>query len=158
MGLDFSIGYFIPERCCHYFIADCYQDVIKTRVQTWDLSAARHTSPVAATYPPLLTGQGGSCSTHHKPLIRPSTYQIVREAYTTEGISIFFKGLGVCSVRAFLVNAVQWAVSFSSRHIFHFTVTDHEPTNTGLRMDDEEIASSLTQCYLVCRRSRAATQ
>ncbi|KXL45033.1 hypothetical protein M433DRAFT_174550, partial [Acidomyces richmondensis BFW] len=83
-------------------------DVIKTRVQTWDLSAARHTSPVAATYPPLLTGQGGSCSTHHKPLIRPSTYQIVREAYTTEGISIFFKGLGVCSVRAFLVNAVQW--------------------------------------------------
>jgi solute carrier family 25 carnitine/acylcarnitine transporter 20/29 len=26
------------------------------------------------------------------------------------GVSIFFRGLTVCSIRAFVVNAVQWAV------------------------------------------------
>ncbi|MCJ1311010.1 hypothetical protein MMC25_004680 [Agyrium rufum] len=35
---------------------------------------------------------------------------ISREMYQEGGMRIFFRGLGVCSVRAFIVNAVQWAV------------------------------------------------
>jgi solute carrier family 25 carnitine/acylcarnitine transporter 20/29 len=31
-------------------------------------------------------------------------------AYREGGLAIFFRGLGVCSLRAFVVNAVQWAV------------------------------------------------
>jgi solute carrier family 25 carnitine/acylcarnitine transporter 20/29 len=35
---------------------------------------------------------------------------VARNAYRTEGPSVFFRGLAVCSVRAFIVNAAQWAV------------------------------------------------
>jgi len=35
---------------------------------------------------------------------------MARHVYQTEGLSAFFRGLGICSVRAFIVNAVQWAV------------------------------------------------
>jgi len=35
---------------------------------------------------------------------------MARIAYREEGLAVFFRGLGVCSVRAFIVNAVQWAV------------------------------------------------
>lgn len=36
--------------------------------------------------------------------------EIARQAYQAEGLAVFFRGLGICSVRAFIVNAVQWAV------------------------------------------------
>ena len=39
-----------------------------------------------------------------------SAVQIAKHAYQTEGAGVFFRGLGICSVRAFIVNAVQWAV------------------------------------------------
>ncbi|EDN08764.1 predicted protein [Histoplasma mississippiense (nom. inval.)] len=50
-------------------------------------------------------------------LLRPSgidgrtlgTLAVVKEAYRTEGFQVFYRGLGVCSLRAFIVNAVQWA-------------------------------------------------
>ena len=32
---------------------------------------------------------------------------ITKEAYREGGIPIFFRGLGICSARAFVVNAVQ---------------------------------------------------
>jgi solute carrier family 25 carnitine/acylcarnitine transporter 20/29 len=44
-------------------------------------------------------------------LVRPrqtlNSFQIARETYRVEGIKAFYRGLGVCSVRAFVVNAVQ---------------------------------------------------
>jgi solute carrier family 25 carnitine/acylcarnitine transporter 20/29 len=42
--------------------------------------------------------------------VRQSTWAITRAAYREGGLAVFFRGLGVCSVRAFVVNAVQWAV------------------------------------------------
>ncbi|OAA59550.1 NADPH oxidase [Niveomyces insectorum RCEF 264] len=41
---------------------------------------------------------------------RQSTWAVARQAYRTGGAGVFFRGLGVCSARAFVVNAVQWAV------------------------------------------------
>ena len=108
------------------------QDVIKTRVQTWDLSPHRQTPSIPADSQPLLSGHHGK----HPISSRPSTFQIAREAYTTEGVSVFFRGLGVCSARAFIVNAVQWAVSKTKS--FGFTPT-HSLTiaDAGLRVLDE---------------------
>lgn len=67
-------------------------DVIKTRLQ----------AQTAGTYPegrPLLSPQGNRQAL--------STFQIARKTYRAEGIKVFYRGLGVCSVRAFIVNAVQ---------------------------------------------------
>ncbi|CZT14360.1 related to ornithine transporter 2 [Ramularia collo-cygni] len=81
-------------------------DVIKTRVQTWDLVSASKVATSHAASQPLLGGAS------NKDMIRgrPSSFDIAKQAYQTEGKAVFFRGLGVCSVRAFLVNAVQWAV------------------------------------------------
>ncbi|KAF9885181.1 hypothetical protein FE257_000632 [Aspergillus nanangensis] len=38
-----------------------------------------------------------------------NSLEIAREAYRSEGAKVFYRGLGVCSLRAFMVNAVQWA-------------------------------------------------
>ncbi|RMY42467.1 hypothetical protein D0865_11950 [Hortaea werneckii] len=79
-------------------------DVIKTRVQTWDLvHPHRNSSPETASQP-LLRPDATSASA------KPSTLRIAKQAYRQEGFSIFFRGLGICSARAFIVNAVQWAV------------------------------------------------
>lgn len=67
-------------------------DVVKTRLQA---------QPMAARSPEdqrLL----GSQSRHTL-----STFQVAKEAYRAEGLKVFYRGLGVCSVRAFVVNAVQ---------------------------------------------------
>ncbi|KAF1818428.1 mitochondrial carrier protein-like protein [Dissoconium aciculare CBS 342.82] len=80
-------------------------DVIKTRIQTYDLlpptsAAATSTSrPTPSSSPPT-------------PILNPraSALQIAQQAYRTEGLGVFFRGLGVCSIRAFVVNAVQWAI------------------------------------------------
>lgn len=74
-------------------------DVIKTRVQTWDLHHS-HSSP--ASQPLLRTSKAITK--------RPSTLAIAKAAYHAEGTRVFFRGLGICSARAFIVNAVQWAV------------------------------------------------
>ncbi|KXT18843.1 hypothetical protein AC579_8238 [Pseudocercospora musae] len=76
-------------------------DVVKTRVQIWDLNAS------SAGEEPLL-GSGSRNDVLGKK--RPGTLAIARAAYQAEGIPVFFRGLGVCSARAFIVNAVQWAV------------------------------------------------
>lgn len=67
-------------------------DMIKTRLQ-------------ARTIPMRPSAEG-------QPLLRPqrqtlSAIQIAREAYRAEGMKAFYRGLGVCSIRAFIVNAVQ---------------------------------------------------
>ncbi|KAG9694789.1 hypothetical protein KCU95_g6379, partial [Aureobasidium melanogenum] len=82
-------------------------DVIKTRVQTQGISR-----------PPV-----GMISSEQSELLLPrdsgrlSTVQVARQAYREEGLSVFFRGLGVCSFRAFFVNAVQWAVYEWMMHI-----------------------------------------
>nr|OQO16902.1 hypothetical protein B0A51_15382 [Rachicladosporium sp. CCFEE 5018] len=77
-------------------------DVIKTRLQTHDL--VPHSS-VNSSRQPLLP----PAPEPTKP-VTPSALSIARSAYANEGIRVFFRGLGVCSARAFVVNAVQWAV------------------------------------------------
>ncbi|KAK6953364.1 hypothetical protein Daesc_005667 [Daldinia eschscholtzii] len=69
-------------------------DVIKTRVQE---------QVPGATKTPLL---GSSVLAQR----RLGAMDIARAAYREEGARVFFRGLTVCSVRAFIVNAVQWAV------------------------------------------------
>lgn len=73
-------------------------DVIKTRVQTQVLDVSTQGG-----------GEGEALlgRARKRPL---STLEVARTAYQTEGSSVFFRGLGVCSIRAFVVNAVQWAV------------------------------------------------
>lgn len=74
-------------------------DVIKTRVQTQVL----HPQPVGV-------GEQRGLLQNQAAKTRLSSLEIAKQAYRTEGASVFFRGLGICSVRAFVVNAVQWAV------------------------------------------------
>ncbi|KAH7382801.1 putative mitochondrial carnitine/acylcarnitine carrier protein [Cadophora sp. MPI-SDFR-AT-0126] len=77
-------------------------DVIKTRVQTQQFQQIPR--PTAAEGAPLL-------ATESHPVPRKvGAIEIARNAYRTEGVGVFFRGLGVCSLRAFIVNAAQWAV------------------------------------------------
>ena len=85
--------------------------MLKTRVQTWDLISDR---PVGRDAGQPLLGAEASAVSKHSGIKRPSTFRIARDAYRNEGIGVFFRGLGICSARAFIVNAVQWAVSCSS--------------------------------------------
>ena len=71
-------------------------DVIKTRLQTQTLPST------CGEQQPLLDGNVSKHSTLPK-----GTWKIAREAYREGGVRIFFRGLGVCSARAFIVNAVQ---------------------------------------------------
>ena len=73
-------------------------DVIKTRVQTQILHA------------PMRDGEGSALLGLETPRARLSAIAVARHAYKTEGAGVFFRGLGICSIRAFVVNAVQWAV------------------------------------------------
>ena len=67
-------------------------DAIKTRIQTQSSAGAAPESE------PLLKQAG-------KPR---TSFQIAQGMYRTEGLRAFYSGLGVCSLRAFVVNAVQW--------------------------------------------------
>ena len=71
-------------------------DVIKTRVQTqpWLSGSAPENRPLVSS----------------TALRRAGAMQVARRVYREEGLSAFFRGLTVCSTRAFIVNAVQWAV------------------------------------------------
>ncbi|KAH8903874.1 mitochondrial carrier [Coniochaeta sp. PMI_546] len=73
-------------------------DVIKTRVQTQVLTTAAERAP--------LLGVNDS----EVKATRLGAWQVAKETYREGGTRVFFRGLGVCSVRAFVVNAVQWAV------------------------------------------------
>ncbi|KAK7416944.1 hypothetical protein QQX98_004855 [Neonectria punicea] len=72
-------------------------DVIKTRVQAQTYGRQPGTSP-------LLGPDAG------QPRKRLGALRIAQEAYREGGARVFFRGLAVCSVRAFVANAVQWAV------------------------------------------------
>jgi len=76
-------------------------DVVKTRVQAQILHISAVPSP--GEIAPLLRD---STRTER----RMGAIEIARNAWRNEGAMVFFRGLGVCSVRAFIVNAAQWAV------------------------------------------------
>jgi solute carrier family 25 carnitine/acylcarnitine transporter 20/29 len=74
-------------------------DVIKTRVQTQAL--------------PLQVAARGETRALLQSEVqegRLTVVEVAKQAYRAEGAGVFFRGLGVCSIRAFVVNAVQWAV------------------------------------------------
>ncbi|KAB2574126.1 hypothetical protein BFW01_g1407 [Lasiodiplodia theobromae] len=97
-------------------------DVIKTRVQTQQAWTASPATVAAATAnlhrhrsPPLPSGERASllprqAPSSTAPTRRMGAWEITKHSYRTEGLAVFFRGLGICSVRAFIVNAVQWAV------------------------------------------------
>lgn len=68
-------------------------DVVKTRVQTQG-------HVIDETAAPLLGRE--QAYVRHK-----SSFQIARDIARAEGIAGFYRGLGICSLRAFIVNAVQ---------------------------------------------------
>ena len=78
-------------------------DVIKTRVQT---QVAQPPTPLGIENRPLL--QADTNAQRVQPGTRLSTFAIARQAYQSEGAMVFFRGLTICSVRAFITNAVQW--------------------------------------------------
>lgn len=88
-------------------------DVIKTRVQTQVMQGEQ--APLLQT----VVGEG-------KAQRRLGALEIARNAYKNEGSAVFFKGLGVCSVRAFVVNAVQWAV-------YEWIMRELSPKKAGLK-------------------------
>ncbi|KAJ5259510.1 hypothetical protein N7478_012491 [Penicillium angulare] len=74
-------------------------DMVKTRLQAQTMHDTRGVHGLSG---PNAEGQ---------PLLRPrqplNTLQIAQETYRAEGLKAFYRGLGVCSIRAFIVNAVQ---------------------------------------------------
>jgi solute carrier family 25 carnitine/acylcarnitine transporter 20/29 len=67
-------------------------DMIKTRLQ-----ASTIETPAEAR--PLLQSSTGPQ--------RQGAFAMARHVYQTEGLKPFYRGLGVCSLRAFIVNAAQ---------------------------------------------------
>jgi solute carrier family 25 carnitine/acylcarnitine transporter 20/29 len=84
-------------------------DVIKTRVQTQVLQSAENA--------PLI----GTESLAERPRI--GALEMARKTYQNEGAAVFFRGFTVCSVRAFIVNAAQWAV-------YEFIMRELEPAQS----------------------------
>ncbi|KAK4108229.1 mitochondrial carrier [Canariomyces notabilis] len=86
-------------------------DVIKTRVQT-QTQTTLEGGPFGERRALLPGGDGQpqeqDGSGRRKKM--PGAWEVAKETYREGGIKPFFRGLGVCSVRAFIVNAVQWAV------------------------------------------------
>ncbi|KAL2024742.1 hypothetical protein VTK56DRAFT_5563 [Thermocarpiscus australiensis] len=90
-------------------------DVIKTRVQTqqvlegvWEGGRGERASSLIAAGAAGAEGKGeGQRRSRRRRL---GAWEVAKETYREAGIRPFFRGLTVCSVRAFIVNAVQWAV------------------------------------------------
>ncbi|AEO60258.1 hypothetical protein MYCTH_2067470 [Thermothelomyces thermophilus ATCC 42464] len=80
-------------------------DVVKTRVQAQQLPLDQ--SGLSSDRAPLLGGEERASVAGTKTL---GAWQVAKEAYREGGVRALFRGLTVCSIRAFIVNAVQWAV------------------------------------------------
>lgn len=89
-------------------------DVIKTRLQA-------QTSGICPESRPLLPSQN-----NRREL---NSFQIAREAYRNEGMKVFYRGLGVCSIRAFIVNAVQVRLSSILKTHNYLSYTSGPHTN-----------------------------
>ncbi|KAK5993135.1 Mitochondrial basic amino acids transporter [Cladobotryum mycophilum] len=73
-------------------------DVIKSRLQTQPWS------------PRSVTAMMQPMGRHLPNNKRAGAWQITKDVYRDGGLRPFFRGLTICSTRAFVVNAVQWAV------------------------------------------------
>ncbi|KIV82448.1 hypothetical protein PV11_04561 [Exophiala sideris] len=69
-------------------------DVIKTRLQA---QPAWHPEVQG-----LLSADGAA------PRRAPNSLEIAREIWRSSGFGGFYRGVGICSIRAFFVNAIQW--------------------------------------------------
>lgn len=99
-------------------------DVIKTRLQTQhmgsisaDVSTAQAQAAAETTARTPLLRRSSEAPTYPQgqnanatPLRYKGAWLIAKEAYAQEGLQVFWRGIGVCCLRAFVVNAVQWAV------------------------------------------------
>lgn len=113
-------------------------DVIKTRVQTQSIPNHQEQQ--------LLSGSAQQKRVGN--VMQRGAIEIAKDAYMVEGIRVFFRGLGVCSVRAFIVNAVQVRCSMkidaelplnslvvdcvrvdhaSTKAIMKYTLENHQP-------------------------------
>jgi solute carrier family 25 carnitine/acylcarnitine transporter 20/29 len=72
------------------------------------LSSSQHRYPQAQQQHPQQQ-QPHPQSANTNPT-RHTAWAVAKDTYRAEGWRAFFRGLGVCSARAFVVNAVQWAV------------------------------------------------
>jgi solute carrier family 25 carnitine/acylcarnitine transporter 20/29 len=75
-------------------------DTIKTRVQTQQPGFPSEITPI----------RQGPTTENLGRLKRFGSLDVAQAMFREGGVSIFFRGLTVCSIRAFVVNAVQWAV------------------------------------------------
>ncbi|KAK2612166.1 hypothetical protein QQS21_001896 [Conoideocrella luteorostrata] len=75
-------------------------DTVKTRVQTQRINFQPETDPI------IPESVGGNSRVSRRLGSLETAQAMFREA----GPKLFFRGLTVCSIRAFIVNAVQWAV------------------------------------------------
>lgn len=78
-------------------------DVVKTRVQAQVYSSPAPSSATVGESAPLVRAPDTAMPK------RLGAIEVATNAYREEGIRVFFRGLTICSVRAFVVNAVQWA-------------------------------------------------
>jgi solute carrier family 25 (mitochondrial carnitine/acylcarnitine transporter), member 20/29 len=74
-------------------------DVVKTRIQCWVPSTGA-ADVIGSEREGLLGRQ------RQKP---PRTWEVTKEVWKEGGLRAFYRGIGVCSLRAFVVNAVQWS-------------------------------------------------
>ena len=81
-------------------------DVIKTRLQSPEALAIERRPGLASN--PLLEATARQTA---------GTFAVARQVYEQEGTSGFFRGLGVCSIRAFIVNAVQVSSTPSTQSV-----------------------------------------
>ncbi|KAK4161654.1 mitochondrial carrier domain-containing protein [Cladorrhinum sp. PSN259] len=87
-------------------------DVVKTRVQGQILESRAHTTTAAREGEGLLGQRPQSAGEGRERGAKKvkGAWEVTKITWREEGIRPFFRGLGVCSLRAFVVNAVQWAV------------------------------------------------
>ena len=95
-------------------------DVIKTRVQTQIMGNERT---------PLIGTEG---VVNRAGQTRLGALELAKNAYRTEGMSVFFRGLGICSLRAFIVNAAQWAV-------YEWLMRELDPSRKNLTNKDQRL-------------------
>lgn len=80
-------------------------DVIKTRVQTQGILGVGASS--ASSEQTALLDQTTAAQRKQRPL---GAWEVAKLTYREGRVKPFFRGLTVCSVRAFIVNAAQWAM------------------------------------------------
>ena len=90
-------------------------DVIKTRVQTQPL-------PLHGPSPTESLSNTTNGKKYYAVVQEKGAWPIAKEVYATEGYRFFWRGMSVCCMRAFLVNAVQWLAYEHAMQYFSLNV------------------------------------